>query len=570
VRHLIRRYRRHFLHAAVFSLASNVLVLVPSLYMLQVFDRVLVSRVEETLLLLTLITVVALAVYGGLDVVRGRLLAGAARALEREHSPAVLLAQVRAAVGPGRPVPGPVLRDIATVRAFLTGPGIVAAFDCPWLVVFIACIFAFHSLLGAIAATGALVLLGLAVVNEWLTRAALREVQDEVRVMNRRADMSLRNAEVIAALGIAGTVVDRWRQSDQRTAQVRRRAEQLALRFSAAGKVLRQLLQVAMLGTGAWLVIRMHATPGLMIAGTILVGRALAPVELLISGWRGLVEARDALRRLEDILAPAAPVPFATPLPAPEGHLEVDRITLRANPRADPILKQVSFAIAAGESAAIVGPSGCGKTSLARVVMGIWPAQSGVVRLDGADVSQWPRDALGPHLGYVPQDVELFDGTVSENIARMGLPDPEAVLAAARRADAHDLILRLPQGYDTPIGDGGALLSAGQRQRIALARALYGQPRLVVLDEPNANLDSDGEEALLNVLRGLARDKVTVLAISHRPNLLAVVDRVLVMRDGAVDAFLPREEFFARLARAARDQGRVGGSVAVLPAGGGT
>lgn len=568
MRDLIRRYQRHFGYAALFSFVSNVLVFVPSLYMLQVFDRVLVSRVEETLVMLTLLTVFALLALGGFDVLRSRLLGAAARSFERDGVPAVLLSQLRAAAGPGQSWAGPTLRDLTTVRSFLTGPGMLALFDSPWVVVFVLCIFAFHPLLGTIAATGAAVLLALAVGNELLTRAALREVQDETRAAGRRADMSLRNAEVIEALGVAGTVLEHWRQSDRRMARTRGRAEVLAARFAAASKVARQLLQVAMLGAGAWLVIRLHATPGLMIAGTILVGRALAPVELLISGWRGLVEAQDALERLERVLEASSDARQPTPLPAPAGHLTVEKLTVRVAARSEPILRNVSFVLSVGESMAVVGPSGSGKTTLARAVLGVWPAQAGVVRLDGADISQWPREALGPHLGYVPQDVELFDGTVSENIARMGVPDAAAVLAAARRAEAHDLILRLSQGYDTPIGDGGALLSAGQRQRIALARALYGQPRLLVLDEPNANLDSEGEEALLRVMKGLAGDKVTVLVISHRPNLLAVVDRVLVMRDGAVDAFLPREEFFARLARAARDQGRLSGSLAALPTGG--
>ncbi len=568
MRDLFLRYRRPFGYAALFSLVSNVLVFVPSLYMLQVFDRVLVSRVEETLVLLTLLTVFALLSLGGFDVLRSRLLGAAARSFERDGVPTVLLSQLRAAAGPGQSRAEATLRDLATVRSFLTGPGMLALFDSPWVVVFVLCIFAFHPLLGTIAATGAAVLLALAVGNELLTRAALREVQDETRAMGRRADMSLRNAEVIEALGVAETVLERWRQSERHMAQTRRRAEVLAARFAAASKVARQLLQVIMLGAGAWLVIRLHATPGLMIAGTILVGRALAPVELLISGWRGLVEARDAFERLERVLEASPDSRQPTPLPAPVGQLTVEKLTVRVAARDEPILRNVSFALSVGESMAVVGPSGCGKTTLARAVLGVWPALTGVVRLDGADISQWPRDALGPHLGYVPQDVELFDGTVSENIARMGDPDAGAVLAAARRAEAHDFILRLPRGYDTQVGEGGALLSAGQRQRIALARAVYGQPRLLVLDEPNANLDSEGEEALLRVMKGLAMEKLTVVVISHRPNLLAVVDRVLVMREGAVDAFLPREEFFARLARAARDQGRLSGGLAVLPTGG--
>ena len=568
MRHLLQRYRRHFVHAGLFSAALNALVLIPSLYMLQVFDRVLVSRVEETLVMLTLITVAGLAAMGGFEVLRTRLLGSAARAMERHASPEVLLAQMRAAQAPGGGVAAAALKDVATIRGFLTGPGILALFDAPWLVVFIIVIYAFHPLLGVIATAGGLLLLGLAILNETMTRQALKDVQAQSRQIGRTIEVSLRNAEVIAALGIADTVVQRWERSEQDVARSRLRAEVLAARFAATGKVLRQALQVAMLGAGAWLVIRLHATPGLMIAGTILLGRALAPVELLISGWRNLVEARDALQRLEPILAERPPAPTPTPLPAPSGQLRVEKVTFRPGTREEPILKQVSFDMEPGDAVAIVGPSGCGKTTLARVVLGLWAPQSGVVRLDGADIAQWPRERLGPHLGYVPQDVELFNGTISENIARMRTPDPEAVLHAARRADAHELILRLPKGYDTPIGDGGALLSAGQRQRIALARALYGNPRLVVLDEPNANLDSEGEDALLGVLKSLAEEGVSVLVISHRPNLLGVVRKILVMRDGSVEAFLPREEFFAKLARAAKEQGRTVGGLAVLPSGG--
>jgi len=555
VRNFISRFRAFFVHAGIFSLVINLLLLVPPLYMLQVFDRVIASRSEETLLLLTMAAVAALFVMALLEVLRARLLVGAGIALDRKLGPQVLdgLLQHTSRLSGADYLNG--LRDVNTLRGFFVGTGIFAVFDAPWLPIFLLIIFLFHPVLGAVAVGGALLMVALAIANERLSRKPLERVQGEAKRAGRFIDVSVRNAEVVSALGMLPAVTRRWARMNDGVLREQMEASAVGGTFSGLTKFSRQLIQMAMLGAGAWLVIAQDVTPGVMMAATIILGRALAPVETLVASWRNLVEAKGAWRRLDQLLESTPPAQSGTKLPAPAGELVLERVTFSLRGSDRPIIRGVSLRLAPGEALGMVGPSASGKSTLARLMVGVWRPVSGAVRLDGADVSTWPREQLGPHVGYLPQDVELFAGTVAENIARLGEPDAAEVIRAAQRAHVHELILRLPKGYDSDIGDAGQSLSPGQRQRIALARALYGRPRLVVLDEPNANLDNDGDEALIRTLRVLKEEGATVVVIAHRPSLIAGVDKILVLREGAAEMFGPRAEVMARITRPAPARG---------------
>jgi PrtD family type I secretion system ABC transporter len=535
VREFFVRFRPYFVYAAFFSLVINLLMLVPALFMLQVFDRVVSSRSQETLVMLAVLAAGALLFMAYLDVIRSRLLSSAGVALEKLLGPRVLVEMVRRGAMPGDRNSMHGLRDVGAIRAFLTGPGIVALFDAPWVPIFVLIIWLFHPLLGGIALAGALLLFGIAWLNERLSRKPLEQMQLESRKASRFADQTISHAEAAGALGMVENLARGWRGLSHNVLNHQLNANRASTLASSASRFLRQFLQVAMLAAGAWLVIHQSATIGIMIAATILLGRALAPVESAIVGWKSLVDARSAYRRLDADLSEERDSAPITTLPAPMGALSAEQVVFGFAGQEKPIIKRVSFDLRPGEALAIVGPSAAGKSTLTKLIVGIWRPLSGVVRLDGADISAWPRERLGPYVGYLPQTVELFAGTVSENIARLGEVDSAAVIEAARRANAHELILRLPQGYDTPIGDGGAFLSAGQRQRVALARALYGTPRLVVLDEPNSNLDNEGETALIEAMRNLKLAGVTVVVVTHRTPLLAAMDRMILLRDGVVE-----------------------------------
>lgn len=523
--------------AAVFSLVLNLLLLVPALFMLQVFDRVLTSRSIETLVMLLVLSVGALLFMAYLDVIRARLLTAAAVALEKLLGPRVLSEMIRRNAAPsgGEAMHG--LRDVNSVRAFLTGPGIVALFDSPWVPIYVLIIYLFHPILGAVALAGALIMLALAIVNEKLSRQPLEAMQLESRKAGRFAEQGIANAEVARALGMVDSLARGWESLSRRGLENQLQASRVASVLTSTTRFMRQFLQVAMLAVGAWLVIEQQATSGVMIAGTILLSRALAPVEIAMSGWKGLVDARSAYVRLNQMLTLDSQEGGVTELPAPEGALAVERVVFGFRGQDRPVIKQVSFELAAGQALAIVGPTASGKSTLARLMVGLWKPAIGVVRLDGADIAVWPRASLGRHIGYLPQDVELFAGTVSQNIARMGEVDSAAVVDAAQRANAHELILRLPQGYDTQISEDGAFLSGGQRQRVALARALYGNPRLVVLDEPNSSLDAEGEAALMEAIRRMKAERATLVIVTHRSRLLSAMDRILLLRDGVIERF---------------------------------
>ena len=543
---LTSRLRPFVLVAGAASLLLNLALLVPSIYMLQVFDRVFASRSVETLAMLTAFTALALAFAYFMDTARSRALAWAGRALDRRLSPVALASALRQAAGPGERADTDALRDISQLRACLTGSGIQALLDAPWLPIYLIVIYLMHPMLGAMAAVGAGLLAGLAVLTERLTRGRAERALRASRATMHLAGTLTRNAEAIIGMGMTRAAVAGWQARHEELLDAQAHLGSASSALAAIARVMRQALQVAILALGAWLVIHAHASPGIMVAATILLGRALQPVEHLIGGWKGQVEARGAWRRLSERPA-AQPVRDALTLPAPIGRLEVERVAFRIAPARPLLVKSVGFSLEAGESLGIVGPSASGKTTLIRLILGIWKPQAGEVRLDGADIAQWDRDRLGQHVGYLPQDVELFAGTVAENIARLGPVDAQAVVQAARLAHAHEMILRLPEGYDTQIGEAGAVLSGGQRQRIALARALHGDPRLVVLDEPNANLDAEGEAALAAALKELQARRVTVVLVGHRPAIMARLDKLAVLKDGALEAFGPTASILPHL-----------------------
>jgi PrtD family type I secretion system ABC transporter len=405
----------------------------------------------------------------------------------------------------------------------------------------------FHPMLGAVALGGALIMLTLAILNEKMSRRPLEAMQLDARRAGRFADQSIANAEVARGLGMVENLSRGWESFSRKGLENQLQANRSASVLTSTTRFTRQFLQVAMLAVGAWLVIDQQATSGVMIAATILMSRALAPIETAIAGWKGLVDARSAYARLEKVLAEEPRDDAVTELPAPKGALSVERVVFGFRGQERPVIKGLSFQLDVGQMLAIVGPSAAGKSTLARLIVGLWKPNMGTVRLDSADIAAWPRARLGPFVGYLPQDVELFAGTVSQNIARMGDVDSAAVIEASKRANVHELVLRLPKGYDTPIGEGGAFLSAGQRQRVALARALYGSPKLVVLDEPNSNLDIDGEAALTDAVLRLKAEAVTLVIVTHRSRLLTAMDRILLLRDGVMEKFGPPAEVLARV-----------------------
>ncbi|WP_051378916.1 type I secretion system permease/ATPase [Derxia gummosa] len=528
----LRDHRRFFVAAGVFSLFINLALLAPSLFMLQVTDRVMASRSIETLVMLGLITLLSLLLMLVLDMLRARLLAMAGVQLERKLG-ATLLREMFYRPAAGAPA-GYALRDLGALRAFLGGAGVISLFDVVWMPVYMGVIFLFDGLLGAIALASAFILVVLALANERLTRRRMEKLQQDTRDASRLLDAVARGGDAVRAMGMADAIIGR-----NRAAQARLHGEQLGTQRIAGAigsltRFFRQGVQVAMLATGAWLVVEQKASPGVMIAVTIILGRALAPVEAIVAQWKGLVEARAAWERLTPLLAQATPGRFAG-LPEPTGRVTLEGVSWRPQGSDRAIVRDLTLDIAAGEVLAVIGPSGSGKSTLGRLLVGALPPVAGRVRLDGAELSQWPPEQLGRHVGYLPQDIALFPASIADNIARLGQGEPEAVVDAAKRARAHELIVGLAGGYDTPLLEGGAPLSGGQRQRVALARACYGRPRFVVLDEPNAFLDETGEQALIEAIASLKAEGATVVVITQRSKLLNIADRVVVMRDGAIE-----------------------------------
>ena len=539
-----------FAAVVVFSLFINVLMLTAPLYMLQIFDRVIAARSEDTLLYLTLIAGVALLTLAALEMSRTRIMVGLGTWLDQRLSGTVLEGSIgKSVAAAGTPsIQG--LRDLSTIRTFLTGSEMFPILDSPWTPIFIAAIFMMHPILGWLSLGGAIVLFGLAIANDLATRNLLRRSGGASFTALRQAESAVRNAHVIEAMGMMPNLVGRWRAKNTEMLDLQARASRRAGAITATSKFIRQCLQISVLGTGAWLMLGGEITAGIMIASSILMARALAPIEQAIGSWRSAIAARGAYERVRDQLATTRVRGAKITLPRPEGRLKVEGVTFFHPDGVAPTLGGVSFELEPGEALGLVGSTAAGKSTLAALLVGIAKPRLGHVRLDGADMADWAAEDLGRHIGYLPQDIELFAGTVRDNIARMGEADSESVISAAQLAGVHELILQLPSGYETEIGEAGAVLSGGQRQRIALARAVFGHPRFVVLDEPNASLDAAGEEALINAIAALKKRGATVVVIAHRPSILRHVDKALVLRAGAVEAFGPPSQVLPTVTRA--------------------
>lgn len=544
--------RKPFCVVGGFSFLINVLMLTPTIYMLQMYDRVLVSRNELTLLMITLMVVGLYLLLSGLEWVRSRILVRVGTQFDDALNRRVFDTAFQSCLRSGGVDAGQALADLTHLRQFITGNGLFAFFDVPWFPIYLFVIFILHPVLGWFSVVGATLSIFLALVNEWATRGPLSEANQAAISAGNYASNHLRHAEVIEAMGMLDALRSHWFPRYQNLLALQSIASDRAATIGAIGKWIRLTQQSLILGLGAYLVIKGQMSGGGMIAGSILMGRALAPVDQLLGSWKNVISSRGAFDRLEKMLArfPAPPPTMA--LPPPRGSLRVESVLASAPGSEAQILKGVSFALSPGEAVAIIGPSASGKSTLARLLVGVWPASSGTVRLDGADVFAWDKRELGPHVGYLPQDVELFEGSVAENIARFGNIDHGRIIDAAELAGVHDMILHFPQGYDTPIGVSGGFLSGGQRQRIALARAVYGRPALIVLDEPNASLDEAGEAALVRTVGVMKQAGSAVVLITHRTSTLASVEKILVLRDGKVAAFGPRDEVLGARGRAAR------------------
>jgi len=557
-----------FVSAGIFSLFINVLMLAPAIYMLQVYDRALGSRSVETLVMLTIILVVLFITLALLQMVRSAILVRVGNKIDQSMNQKIFSAMFRQAIDKPEQQSAQPLTDLTSLRQFLTGQGPIAFFDGPWLPIYIVVMFVFHFWFGVATIVAALILVALAYANEkWTGKMLARAGQANIQ-STQYAGSCLRNAEVVHAMGMENNIRGRWLNRHMDFLSNQADASDRAGILSNTSKTLRMLFQSLMLGLGAYLAIEQEITPGMVIAGSILMGRALAPLDLMIASWKGFSQARSAYDRLNGLFDNYRTQSEGMPLPPPEGALSIQSMVVIPPGGQLPALNGLGFALGKGEMLAVVGPSAAGKSTLARAVLGIWPLANGTARLDGADIHQWDKAQLGPYLGYLPQDIELFEGTISENIARFGKPEPGKVVEAARLAGVHELILGLPNGYDTPIASVGGVLSGGQRQRIGLARAVYDSPRLIVLDEPNSNLDDQGEQALLAALEELKRRGVTVILISHRKPILRLVDKMLVLADGRAVAFGSRDDVMKGLQDGTIAIGNKGGNRPAIQGGG--
>jgi ATP-binding cassette subfamily C protein len=539
----LRACRGAFLGVGLMSCMINILYLTGSFFMLEVYDRVLPSRSVPTLVGLIILAGGLYVAQGILDLLRGRILVRIGSSLDEALSPRVFQTVVRLPLIAGGHNEGlQPLRDLDNVRSFLSGMGPSALFDLPWLPLYLAICFAFHPMIGVTALVGAVLLVGLTILTEIMTREPAREANGLAARRSGIASASRRNAEVVVAMGMAGRLTQRWREANETYLAGNQRTSDVAGGLGAIAKVMRMILQSAVLGVGAYLVINQEATAGIIIAGSILSARALAPVDLAIAHWKGFVTARQSWHRLNGLLYALPDQAAVTQLQNPSQKLTIEGVSIAPPGEQKITVSDITFALAAGNGLGIIGPSGSGKSSLLRALVGVWKPVRGHVRLDAAALDQWAPDDLGRHIGYLPQDVELFAGSIADNICRF---DPDAkdddIITAARQAGVHDLIVGMREGYDTQVGDHGGVLSAGQAQRIALARALYGDPFLIVLDEPNSNLDTEGDEALTKAVRAARTRGAIVIVVAHRPIGIEGVDMLLVLKDGRMQAFGPKE-----------------------------
>lgn len=544
----IRQVRRIFLGVGVFALFINILMLTGPLYMLQIYDRVLISQSIPTLIALTLLVVGLYLTLGLLDWLRGVIFNKAASGFEDALAEEAFDREVHALMRERRGVAPDLPGRLRSLRRFLSGNTLPAIFDAPFSPLFFVILFILHWAYGAWALFGTIILIALAYANTIFNSKSLAEAENLERKTQGQLTEVMRNLETLEAMGMRGQLRDRWRgQLDQSDAAVRGSGNGLAA-FSATTKVTRLFLQSAILGLGAWLSILGESTPGAMIAASIIMGRAITPIQQLVTQWRSVVSARLAWGVIKEEFGKPGARDVQLELPPIKGRVTMENVHAAPPGQRDPTLRQINLDLEAGEMLGVLGPSGSGKSSLARVIIGIWPAIHGTVRIDGAEIASYQRGKLGPQIGYLPQQVDLMAGSVQDNIARFNpQPDAESVLAAARAAACHELVLSLPDGYDTEIGPGGCYLSAGQRQRVGLARALYGSPKLVVLDEPNSNLDHEGEAALLTALRDLKSLEITTIIIAHRPQAIRFCDKLAVLKEGMVAAFGPRDEVLPKI-----------------------
>ncbi len=557
-------FRHEFLMVGFFSMVANVLMLSPTLYMLQVYDRVMASQSELTLLAMSLLTLALFGVMAFAEWMRSRVLVRAGVRLDNRLGTQVFNASFEAHLSQTGASPARAFSDLIQVRQFLTGNGIFAFFDAPWAPIYMAVLFMLHPWLGIMGVVFALLQSALAWFGHRHTLAPSEAASAASADASNFLQSKLRNAEIIESMGMLGNLRQRWATRHAASLEQASSAQALTHRVVAWSKFIRYTQQSLSLAAGALLVIDGQLSPGGMIAANVLMTRALSPIDMIVSGWRGFIAAGAAFGRLEKLLIGFPTRDAALSRTAPKGQIDLRDVSASATGRTSPILSDINLSIGVGTVLVVLGPSGSGKSTLARVLMGIWPQVTGEVLLDGLPVGSWDRVELGPHLGYLPQDIELFEGTLAENIARFGELDSAQVIEAARSAGLHDVILRFPKGYDTPIGEAGALLSGGQRQRIGLARAIYGNPALIVLDEPNANLDEAGEAALVKTVQDVKAKGKTVVLITHRPGILAVADRLLLLRDGRIQAEGPRDEVLAGL-QAAANQARSGPATTGAP-----
>jgi len=545
----LRTCRSAFVGVGVMSCMINLLYLTGSLFMLEVYDRVLPSRSVPTLIGLAILAGGMYLAQGVLDLLRGRILGRIGTALDESLNRRVFETMVRLPLVVGSRNEGlQPLRDLDNVRSFLGGLGPGAFFDLPWLPFYLAICFAFHVMIGLTALVGAVILVGLTLVTEYMSRAPAREATGLAARRNDLATTSRRNAEVLVAMGMSGRLTGRWSKANQNYLDGNQRASDIAGGLGAIAKVLRMTLQSAVLAVGAYLVINQQATAGVIIAGSILSARALAPVDLAIAHWKSFVAARQSWHRLNRLLEQMPARAEQMQLQDPSSRLAVEAVSVVPPGDQKVIVQDITFTLEAGHGLGVIGPSGSGKSSLVRALVGVWQPFRGKVRLDGAALDQWSPDILGRHIGYLPQDVELFAGTVAQNISRFD-PDAssDAIIAAAKEAGVHQIIIKMRDGYDTQVGEQGTALSAGQAQRVALARALYGDPFLIVLDEPNSNLDTEGDEALTRAIRGARERGAIVVVVAHRPIGIEAVDQLLVLKDGRMQAFGPKEQVLGQV-----------------------
>lgn len=545
----IIKAKKSIFMAGLFSMFINVLMLVPPLYMLQLYDRVLTSRSESTLYMLTLIVIVLFVTMGLLEVVRSRVLVKFGNRFANILSNRIFESTFELANKKPEAASSRLMGDFTQLRQFLTGNGLFAFFDAPWIPIYIIVLFLFHPYFGFFAIFAAITLVAITFLNEYTTK----EKMDNANTLNRDSMMQLeaniRNAEVINAMGMKTNVRKKWEEKYFGFLNAQNDASNKAGIWSNLSKTLRMFFQSMILGLGAYLAVNMELSAGMMIAGSIIMGRALAPLDLMIATWKGFSGARMSYKRIDQLLKDFPKNKEYMELPAPKGFISVEGVYAKPPASNKYTLENLTFSINKGDILGVIGASAAGKSTLARIILGVWPVQIGTVRIDGADISQWDREHLGKYIGYLPQDIELFSGTISENIARFSEVNSEKVIEAAMKAGVHEMILRLPEGYDTVIGSGAVVLSGGQRQRIGLARAIYDNPVFVVLDEPNSNLDEQGELALLKTVEELKQSGTTVVIITHRPNILKVTNKILIMNSGKIERYASTEEILGAVAK---------------------